>query len=78
MQLEALVGIAFGKVGETLGKQRGVEERDGDTVDGLYLRALVIDISDRTANAITLNPVTNPLFPTSCSVANWQSTAKPS
>ena len=60
MQLEAFVRVALGKVGETLGKQRSVEEGDGDAVDGLYLRALVIDVSDRTANAITLNPVANP------------------
>ncbi len=60
MQLEELVGVALGEVGEALGKQRCVEEGNGDTVDGLHLGALVIDIGNRTAHAVALNPVANP------------------
>ena len=60
MQLEALVGVALGEVGETLGKQRRVEEGNSNTVVGLHKGGLVIDVGDRTAHAIALNPVANP------------------
>ena len=63
MQLEALVGVALGEVGETLGEQRSIEEGDGDAVVGLYLCALVIDVGDRTTHTITLNPVAYPQAP---------------
>ena len=58
--IEELVRIALGEVGEALAEEGGIEEGHRGGFLGLYLGALVIDVHNLSADSFALNPVAHP------------------